>query len=591
MRFFSRNTQIATEATPSRNVSPDECVETEDMENLFALRQSEQTALTLDLIESDLRIAAERIGTNADDLRGRVEEQMGALAEIRGHSEDLGAQTRTADETAQRLSGSVEDLVEASTEIGTQVRGANELVEEARGVADTANAGIGELKSAIDDIANVVRLISDVAKQTNLLALNATIEAARAGEAGKGFAVVANEVKALSVETQTATDEIVSNIARLQQSAEGSIMAVDRIIGVIGEILPSFERMTGAVDRQMDTTRTVGETARVTAEFVRTVNEKVATIETATRGAVTSGEAAVAATNEMSALGTGLNSRFTMMLRQTSIGDRRRSDRLPVELNGVLDPDGRRVAVCTRDISDGGVLLVLQDGANWDGGDQVMAEISGLGRVDLSIVGRSDGGLHCSFERSDASFEERLAATLARVREDLDPSIRCAQEGAARLRQAMTDALEGGRLSLDDLFDTDYRPVEGTNPQQLTTRALKVLEEILPPVQEEILERSTGNGMTFCAAVDRNGYLPVHNRIYSKPQRPDDPAWNAANARNRRIFDDRAGLSAARNPRPFLVQTYPRDMGNGTVVWMREVDAPIVIDGRHWGGFRTAYKL
>ena len=180
---------------------------------------------------------------------------------------------------------------------------------------------------------------------------------------------------------------------------------------------------------------------------------------------------------------------------------------------------------------------------------------------------------------------------LARVREDLDPSIRCAQEGAARLRQAMTDALEGGRLSLDDLFDTDYRPVEGTNPQQLTTRALKVLEEILPPVQEEILERSTGNGMTFCAAVDRNGYLPVHNRIYSKPQRPDDPAWNAANARNRRIFDDRAGLSAARNPRPFLVQTYPRDMGNGTVVWMREVDAPIVIDGRHWGGFRTAYKL
>jgi methyl-accepting chemotaxis protein len=32
-------------------------------------------------------------------------------------------------------------------------------------------------------------------------------------------------------------------------------------------------------------------------------------------------------------------------------------------------------------------------------------------------------------------------------------------------------------------------------------------------------------------------------------------------------------------------------MGNGTVIWMREVDAPIVVSGRHWGGFRTAYKL
>jgi methyl-accepting chemotaxis protein len=591
MRFFSRNTQIATEETSADTTASDLATETVDVGDVLAQRQSEQTALTLDLIESDLRVAAERIGANADSLRGRVEEQMSALAEISTHSEELGAQTRTADETAQRLSGSVEDLEEASHEIGEQVRGANELAEEARGVADTANAGITELKSAIDDIANVVRLISDVAKQTNLLALNATIEAARAGEAGKGFAVVANEVKALSVETQNATDEIVSNIARLQQSAEGSILAVDRIIGVIGEILPSFERMTGAVDRQMDTTRIVGDTARVTAEFVRTVNEKVATIETATRGAVTSGEAAVAATNEMSALGAGLNSRFTMMLRQTSIGDRRRSDRLPVELAGQLDPDGRRIAICTRDISEGGVLLVLQDGQTWAGGDRATAEIADLGRVGLTIVGRSDNGLHCAFEEGDARFRERLAATLARVREELDPSIRCAQDGAARLRQAMTTALESGRLSMEELFDTDYRPIEGTNPQQLTTRALRVLEEILPPVQESILQSSAAKGMTFCAAVDRNGYLPVHNRIYSKPQRPDDPAWNAANSRNRRIFDDRAGLSAARNPRPFLIQTYPRDMGNGTIVWMREIDVPIVIDGRHWGGFRTAYKL
>jgi methyl-accepting chemotaxis protein len=149
--------------------------------------------------------------------------------------------------------------------------------------------------------------------------------------------------------------------------------------------------------------------------------------------------------------------------------------------------------------------------------------------------------------------------------------------------------VQSGRLTRDALYDTEYVPIAGTNPVQFRTRALDVLESLLPPIQEPLL--ASDNRMTFCAAVDRNAYLPVHNRIYSQPQKPDDPAWNTANCRNRRIFDDRAGLCAARNVRPALIQSYPRDMGNGVVVMMREIDAPIQVFGKHWGGLRTAYKI
>ena len=97
--------------------------------------------------------------------------------------------------------------------------------------------------------------------------------------------------------------------------------------------------------------------------------------------------------------------------------------------------------------------------------------------------------------------------------------------------------------------------------------------------------------MAFCAMIDRNGYLPVHNKIYSHPQRPGDVAWNTANSRNRRIFNDPAGLAAGRNQRAYLIQSYARDMGNGKTIMMREIDVPIRVKGRHWGGFRTAYKL
>jgi methyl-accepting chemotaxis protein len=49
--------------------------------------------------------------------------------------------------------------------------------------------------------------------------------------------------------------------------------------------------------------------------------------------------------------------------------------------------------------------------------------------------------------------------------------------------------------------------------------------------------------------------------------------------------------SAGGNPRAYLIQSYARDMGNGKTIMMREMDVPIRVQGRHWGGLRTAYKL
>ncbi|MEJ2021931.1 MAG: hypothetical protein P8X43_07810, partial [Maritimibacter sp.] len=96
--------------------------------------------------------------------------------------------------------------------------------------------------------------------------------------------------------------------------------------------------------------------------------------------------------------------------------------------------------------------------------------------------------------------------------------------------------------------------------------------------------------VVFCAAVDKNGYLPTHNNKFSQPQ-GNDPVWNAANSRNRRIFDDRVGLKAGQSTAPFLLQVYRRDMGGGNFVLMKDLSAPIRVQGRHWGGLRLAYKL
>ena len=113
-------------------------------------------------------------------------------------------------------------------------------------------------------------------------------------------------------------------------------------------------------------------------------------------------------------------------------------------------------------------------------------------------------------------------------------------------------------------------------------------DRVLPDIQEPLL--SLDSRVVFCAAVDKNAYLPTHNRKFSQPPRAGDPAWNAANCRNRRFFKDSAGIRAARSTRDFLLQTYDRDMGGGTSVTLKDVDVPIRIGGRHWGGLRLAFE-
>lgn len=164
--------------------------------------------------------------------------------------------------------------------------------------------------------------------------------------------------------------------------------------------------------------------------------------------------------------------------------------------------------------------------------------------------------------------------------------IALAKEAAAQIASALENALVSGAITGNGLFDENYQPVAGTDPQQHLTAFTALTDRVLPQIQEPVLAKD--KRISFCAAVDRNGYLPTHNLQYSLPQGPD-PVWNMLNCRNRRIFDDKTGLASARNRKACLVQTYRRDMGGGVFKLMNELSVPIMVRGRHWGGFRVGF--
>ena len=214
-----------------------------------------------------------------------------------------------------------------------------------------------------------------------------------------------------------------------------------------------------------------------------------------------------------------------------------------------------------------------------------------VGTVAQSVAANAE-----TLKRVNANTRNFLKASenLAEITNDCGavtpdtPFIEAVQRGAARLSAALEEAVAQGRISMADLFDDKYQPVPGSNPAQVTSRFVALTDELFPPVQEELL--AFDRKVVFCAAVDRNGYLPTHNLKFSQPQGPD-AVWNAAHARNRRLFNDRTGLAAGRNERRFLLQTYRRDMGGGQRVLMKDLSAPITVQGRHWGGLRLAYSF
>ena len=225
--------------------------------------------------------------------------------------------------------------------------------------------------------------------------------------------------------------------------------------------------------------------------------------------------------------------------------------------------------------------------SNATNSQQVSERVSDLVRV----VGTADAQLGKTRQRSEniLTISEDLMLFIAQAGFETkdSPLILTCQNAAAEIKALFERSLEKGEITQDALFDDQYRPIPGTNPQQVTTRFTDYTDRVLPAIQERVLASSSR--IAFCAAVDRNGYLPTHNLAYSKPQ-GSDPSWNAANSRNRRIFNDRTGLRAGRNTQSFLLQTYRRDMGGGQHALMKDISAPIIIRGRHWGGFRMGVK-
>jgi methyl-accepting chemotaxis protein len=554
-------------------------------------RETENALEISRLVEADLLAVVREVTDHNLELRAKLTAESGFIEKIRGRGENLSELNAESRAQSMALSAAANAMAGAIDEIRGQAHQSNELASDAAAQTSGIRTHLDSLRVSTGEIGDVVGVISGIAAQTNLLALNATIEAARAGAAGRGFAVVAQEVKQLSAQTQKATQEIAMKIETLRRVVELSIGTVLNVAGTIEQIKPAVSAVTSAVESQTAATDEIIRAAAVTADAAERVSSAVHDVRQSSVEAVKVNAHVCHANEEFRQKIEMLKDRCVILLRKSDIDDHLAFDWLPIEIDGILTIGGAHHKVTTYDLSDDGAHMRSAKPLDIPPGADVTVELIGIGAISGWYVETIAGlGMHIQFNSKEtatrATLRQELRGRMEELRRQEAHAIARTKAIAAQVERAIETGLASGKISEAELFDFTYTPVPGTNPQQFTTPSLAFLESIMPDILEPLVPETP-----VAALFDRNGYLPVHNKAVSQPQRPNDPEWNIARSRNRRFFCDRAAMSAARDLRPFLLQSSVRILGEGRFAMMKDLSAPVRIRGRHFGAFRWCFPI
>lgn len=238
------------------------------------------------------------IGKLKRAMREMVENLHRVVGGVREAEDGVASSSRQVSESAQQLStgateqaASLEEVSASMEETAASVRANAENSVETRRIADKvaqdvsdSGAAVDRAVSAMEEIADQIAVIDEIARQTNLLSLNAAIEAARAGEHGKGFAVVAGEVRKLAEHSREAAARIGvlsrENVLTAQEAARAlraAVPEVQKTAQLVQEISVSSDEQRRGIEQinvalqQLD--QVVQQNAAFSEELAATAEE------------------------------------------------------------------------------------------------------------------------------------------------------------------------------------------------------------------------------------------------------------------------------------------------------------------------------
>jgi len=489
-------------------------------------------------------------------------------------------------ESIQILSRGEGDLttvipVKSSDEIGMLTSGVNDLVAKLREIISTLYGQAGHVAiSSCRTMGGVEQLAAAVAEQREL---------------SMSVAVASEEMSSTLNDVARTT----AKASSLSQQVDGS--AADGR-GVVNETAESMAQIKAGVDETLAVMRRLEISSTQIGEIIGLIEDVAdqtnllalnAAIEAARAGEAGRGFAVVAdEVKNLSGKTAASTQEISSIIKtiQNDIGEAMASiehEKARVEI-GIAN-SGRasdQISVIQGLASESSEMIISIANATEEQ-SATTTEIS----QKIHQVSETASEIQRQMEQSVQTFSEltltaeKIYSTVGKFKvgnhHDLIKSLLIEQRDKAV--ELLEQAVSSGRISMDALFSTDYKPVPNTFPPKFTTPFDRLFDEIISPVQEAIINQD--NSIFYAICVDRSGYVPCHNLRYSKPL-TGDFMKDKDNNRTKRIFNDRTGIRCAINEEPFLLQTYQRDTGEV----MNDMSTPLFFHGKHWGGVRIGYR-
>lgn len=232
----------------------------------------EQLKESINMISESLKLSMKDILQAADSVHAGTQRVSNEAAELSGGVSGVTELINDADGQIIEVKKRFEDSLELTKESLSRSAEAKADVDSSYHLLVEVQEAMNQISEKSEGIAEIIRMISNIAAQTNLLALNAAIEAARAGDTGKGFAVVAENVRDLANQT---SDAVINSDQMIMES----VHAVEEGSRLVKQAVEAMKHVVERNDEVNHCITQIADSIRDETQIIENVAGSIGRIE------------------------------------------------------------------------------------------------------------------------------------------------------------------------------------------------------------------------------------------------------------------------------------------------------------------------